>query len=314
MKRRGYYKLRIPEINLCGKNLLKLKEQEIPLSGFLIHISHYDPVWCPLKSKEKPFDLDSALKVVDAMSKIGMNMLVIDIADGVRYKSHPELARKYSVPISNLKKLADYARSKNIEVIPKLNFSQSSHSQHNHWFRPHHELFDNKEYWKLAFEVIDEIIKACGPVKYFHVGMDEDHSRAYSQYIDAIIQLRNGLKKRGLQTIIWNDSAYWHLAKAVIYAEKSVAAEKKIPKDIIHILWDYNRLQPGIIRRIVKQGFQVWVAPGANPERILKWKEILLHYKQKGMLMTIWIPCRKSNCSKVIKYIKTVGPLFTGKY
>jgi len=93
--------------------------------GFLIHISHYDPQWCKVKAREKPFDLDLGLEIVDTMWEVGLNLLVIDCADGVRYKSHPELARKYTVPMSHLGKLVNRAQEKGIEVVPKLNFSQS---------------------------------------------------------------------------------------------------------------------------------------------------------------------------------------------
>ena len=40
----------------------------------------------------------------------------------------------------------------------KLNFSQSALHQHNHWFRPYHDLFDSEEYWQKGFEVIDELL------------------------------------------------------------------------------------------------------------------------------------------------------------
>jgi hypothetical protein len=51
--------------------------------GLLIHFSHYDPSWMQRKTKEERFDLRTGLKVVDAMADVGMNLLVIDIEDGV---------------------------------------------------------------------------------------------------------------------------------------------------------------------------------------------------------------------------------------
>ena len=74
------------------------KEGVIPVRGFLIHISHYDPRWCKVKLREKPFDLDLGLEIIDTMWEVGLNLLVIDCADGVRYKSHPELARNIPCP------------------------------------------------------------------------------------------------------------------------------------------------------------------------------------------------------------------------
>ena len=58
------------------------------------------------KAKEERFDLRTGLKVVDAMADVGMNLLVIDIEDGVVFKNHPELRRRYSVPMAQLETLA----------------------------------------------------------------------------------------------------------------------------------------------------------------------------------------------------------------
>lgn len=287
----------------------KKRTEMIPFRGLLIHLSHYDPVWNKRKSIEKPFDLELGLEIVDAMAKAGLNLLIIDCADGVKYKSHPELKRHYTVPMSYLEKIVRRAKSKGIDIIPKLNFSQSDGHKHNHWFRPHNELFDCKDYWKKAFEIIDELIRVCKPKRFFHVGMDEDHSRAYSQYSQAIIKLRNGLKKRNLRTVIWNDSSACTYPSAIIHAEKSLAAEKVIPRDIVQVVWNYGKTEPDVIRRLIKRRFDVWAAPGPSIGHAVDCKEIVLDCKGKGILLTRWIPCRPKNRKELLNLIKTVGPV-----
>lgn len=291
-----------------AKRFKMIKEGVIPVRGFLIHFSHYSPKWNKRKSRERPFDLELGLEIVEVMAEVGLNTLIIDCEDGIKYQSHPELTRSYTVPISHLKTLASYAREKGIDVIPKLNFSQSSYHRHNEWFRPYHDLFDNEEYWKIAFEIIDDLIHVCYPIRYFHIGMDEDHDRSHSQYIEAILKLWGGLKERGLRAIIWNDSA--HSGRALVHAEKSLAAEKKIPKDIVQVPWDYIDVKPEIVDRLVQQGFEVWIAPSTEVEQVLKWRETLLRHGGKGLLMTLWISCRRSNRSKFLKLIQTLGPVY----
>ena len=183
----------------------------LPIRGVLIHLSHYDPQWFRNKARERPFHLPTGLETVDAMAEAGLNLLVIDCEDGVKYASHPELARPYSVPMSHLRQLVRRAERHGIEVVPKLNFSRSAWHHHNEWFRPHERargMFDTPKYWRTAVEVVDELIENVRPRRFFHVGMDEDHDRAYGQYVEAIVTLRKLLKARGLRTIIWNDSAY----------------------------------------------------------------------------------------------------------
>ncbi len=286
------------------------KKNKIPARGFLMHITHYDPRWVQEKPKEKPFDLNVGLEIVDAMAKSGLNFLIIDCADGVKYKSHPELARHYSVPMEYLKKIIKRAQENSITVVPKLNFSQSKLHQHNHWFRPHNRLFDNDEYWEKAFEIIDELARIFQPCKYLHIGMDEDHSRAHSQYIRAIKKLQAGLKQKGIRTIIWNDTALKH--HMLVHAEKSLAAEDKIPKDIIHVVWDYAHAQPKIVKRLVKKGFEVWGAPGRSVERVAQWRDCLLKHGGKGILLTAWIPTIKKNQSKLLRLVRELGPVCAG--
>ena len=280
----------------------------IPIRGFLIHLTHYDPRWYARKSREKPFDLALGLEIVDAMAEAGLNLLVIDCADGVQYRSHPELARRYTVPMDYLAQLVSRAQAQGIEVVPKLNFSQSRTHHHNDWFRPYDDLFDSDEYWSIAFELIDELIQACHPRRFFHVGMDEDHDRAHSQYVEAILRLRSGLEERGLRTIIWNDSS--HGGRALVHAEKSLAAEKKIPHDVVQVVWDYERVQPDIVRRLVQKGFEVWGAPGQAAELVSQWRQAILRYGGQGLLMTAWIPCQRSNRSRLLRLIRTIGPMY----
>ena len=209
--------------------------------------------------------------------------------------------------MSSLRKLVKRAKENDIEVVPKLNFSQGRHFRHNDWFRPYMWLLDNKKYWKLAFEVIDELIDNCEPRRFFHVGMDEDDLRAHSQYIAAIKTLRAGLKKRKLRTVIWNDST---LTGSMLFtAEKCMVAEKKIPTDIVEVLWNYHDTKPEHVRRLVREGFDVWVAPGRDAKKVRSWREAALRWGGKGILLTNWAPCKPSNRSTQLEFIRTLGPL-----
>jgi len=288
-----------------------IEKDIIPIRGYLLHLTHYDPRWYLRKRREKPIDLDLAKGIIEQIAKAGFNLLIIDCADGLVYKSHPELTRRYSIPRSSLKKLLNYARKRKLELVPKLNFSQSIYHRHNYWFRPYNNLFDNEQYWELAFELIDELIDIFKPKRFFHIGMDEDDRRTHAQYIKAILMLRKGLKRRGLRPIIWNDtsrggSKVWH-------ARKSLAAEKVIPKDIVQILWDYRQVKPAVLRRIVNEGFNTWVAPSQKALHVLGWKKAVLKYGGKGMIMTTWMPCRPHNRTHMINLIQMIGPIYSAR-
>ena len=283
----------------------------LPVRGYLLHITHYDPRWWKAKEHEQPFDLALGLDLVDAMAQTGMNLLVVDCADGVRYASHPELARPYSVPMEALVELVTRADSHGLEVVPKLNFAQSGLHHHNDWFRPHNDLFDSDRYWELAFEVIDELIGVMRPARFFHVGMDEDHWRSNGQYVSAINRLHAGLATRGLRTVIWNDSASLY-PRGAIHRDKSLVAEAIVPKDIVHVVWDYGGAPAETLRRIRMAGFEVWGAPGRDAALVAEMCEAVKQAGGSGLLLTRWMPCVERNRQELVESLLTLGPVCSG--
>jgi hypothetical protein len=239
------------------------------------------------------------------------------VADAVKYASHPELARRYTVPMARLEKLAAAARGKGLEVAPKLNFSRSSIHHHNDWMlapdEQWYEHFDDEVWWKKGFELIDELIGVCQPKRFFHVGMDEDHDRSYSQYIETIKGLHAGLKQRKLRALIWNDTGIEY-ASGMIHAEKSLTAEPALPKDLVQVLWRYDAVPRAGIKRLRKEGFELWGAPGSrSAEGAAAFRDAVLEAGGTGLLMTMWIPCRASNRKRILETIRRMGPVYRGE-
>jgi hypothetical protein len=280
----------------------------LSIRGWLLHITHYDPAWCRRKEQEEPFDLALGLELVDEMARAGLNLLLIDPKDAVRYPAHPELARPYTLPMETLVRLREHAEARGIEVALKLNFSQSELHRHNHWFRPHNDLFDIPEYWRLAFEVIDELLAAARPPRFFHIGMDEDHARSSRQYLAAIHTLHDGLARRGLRTVIWNDSACgWPAAE--IHKDKSLLAEWGAPRDVVHVVWSYWGADAALFRRVRDAGFELWGAPGGKPDQVRDMRQALEETGAGGILLTHWSPCVPANRDKLLAHVRTLGPL-----
>lgn len=292
-----------------------MKIKPLRYRGVLLHLSHYDPSWVPLKRREESFDLATGLQALEAMRQAHMNLLVLDVEDGVRYKKHPELARHYSVPMAHLKALCAAAHGLGMEVVPKLNFSKSERNVHDEWMRPHTDSVNWKnrltDWWRVAEDAIGELVRACKPRRFFHLGMDEDHSRSLSQYVADIKRLRSILKGHGLRAVIWNDSCYEDRdVIAQVHADKSRAAEALLPKDIVQIPWDYDLAHPAIVRRLVRQGFECWVAPGRDKGNLLDWKRAAQRFGARGMLLTNWMKCSASSAPLILADIREWGPLY----
>ncbi len=173
--------------------------------------------------------------------------------------------------------------------------------------------FDDEAYWEKGFELIDELIGVCRPKRYFHVGMDEDHDRSYTQYAEAIKTLRAGLRKRKLKTVIWNDTAIEY-APGMAHAEKSLAAEQAIPKDVVQIVWRYDAVPAAAIRRVARREFEVWGAPGQHPPAMVaEFRKAVLGVGGKGLLMTTWRPVRRSTRKDFLAGVRRMGPVYRGE-
>jgi hypothetical protein len=213
-----------------------------------------------------------------------------------------------------LRQLVASAREAGLEVVPKLNFSKSGDPRHDHnyWFRPYNELPDDDAYWAKAFELMDEIIEAVRPESYFFVGMDEDFLRTPAQYASAVTALHDGITKRGLRPVMWNDTA--HLSAGMFgCVEKTLAAEAAAPGDVVHVVWDYTPLKARTAQRVVDMrsaGLEVWIAPGRRPEDVEQWKRLALQAGCRGLVMTAWAPVTERNRRRFLEAVEEIGPIF----
>ena len=289
------------------------QKKSIEVRGYLIHMTHYDPVWYGRKEQEKRFDLKLACDMVKAMGKAGLNTLIIDVEDGVEYRTFPELKRHYSAPMGDLVKLVECARGVGMHVIPKLNFSKGDSNRHNEWFSPYHKMGDTPEYWAKAFKLIDELIGVVKPEKFVHIGMDEDSERTPEEYVAAVTALHDGLAKRNLRAVMWNDTPH-RSASMFGCVEKTLAAEDRAAKDIPHIAWDYGKVQARTTQRIkdmVKKGLEVWIAPGGYAEDVAAWKQVALATGCAGMVMTAWAPVQEAGRKDFMERIEKLGPIYS---
>jgi hypothetical protein len=283
---------------------------ELPVRGFQIHITHYDHEWWQNKDQETPFDLDTGRAIIATMAAAGLNLLVIDCADGVEYGSHPELGRPYTQPMSVLCELVTLARDHGIETVPLLNFAQSGYYHGNDWFRPHNAHLDSKEYWTPAFEVMDELIDVVRPRRFFHIGMDEDHWRSRKQYADAVERLRERINSRVLRTVMWNMSTVG--GRVAVCAEKIRAAEPAIARDVVQVMVDWKRnVDVASMHRIVGQGFELWGNPGPELAQNRTMVRALQQNGGQGVLFTRWIPCTKDNREELLGYVRQAGAVST---
>ena len=236
-------------------------------------------------------------EVTDHLAEQGLNMLLIDLGEGVRYESHPELAVSGSWSTDELRKELARLRAKGITPIPKMNFSTS----HDEWLGEYARMVSTPKYYEVCKDLIEEVIDIFDTPELFHLGMDEEtygHQKTYSHAI-----VRNGdlwwqdfyrnlavLEKHNVRGWVWSDYAWQH---PDIFLQK-------MPKDVMQSNWHYgsfHNLEDTMIRTydfLEEHGYDQ-IPTGAlwscidNMEFVTKYcKNAVSAAHLKGFLQTSW--------------------------
>jgi len=80
----------------------------------------------------------------------------------------------------------------------------------------------------------------------------------------------------------------------------------------VQVVWCYHGVPVESLRRVAKERFELWGAPGRQPSRAAAFRDEVVRVGGKGLLMTMWIPCRKPNRRRMLEAIHAVGPIYRG--
>lgn len=170
-----------------------------------------------------------------ALKEAGVNTLIIDVAEALAYKSHPEISAKGALTHEEMAAEVHRLKDLGFEVIPKLNFSTA----HDIWLGEYSRMISTSIYYNVCRDLIDEVCEVFKP-KYFHLGMDEENLRNQRNQMICIIRqhelwwhdfyyLVECVEKHGARPMIWADY-FWD------YPEMCI---EKMPKSVIMCGWYY---------------------------------------------------------------------------
>jgi hypothetical protein len=171
------------------------------------------------------------------MVKAKMNMVVIDLGDGVKYQSHPEIAVEGAWTTDRLKSEVKKLKGMGLEPIPKLNFSTC----HDHWLGPYARMVSTPKYYEVCQNLIAEVIDLFDKPRFFHLGMDEEEQK-HQRHFEHVVLRQYGLwwrdfeflvkqvESKGIKAWIWSDYVWEH---PDLFWER-------MPKSILQSNWYYG--------------------------------------------------------------------------
>ena len=183
------------------------------------------------------FDEASWRRISAKLAGSGCNQIVIDLAEILRYPSHPELGVEGSWSVERMRTEIARLRGMGFEVIPKMNFSTG----HDTWLKEYHMMVSTPEYYRVCEDLITEVCEIFDHPRFFHLGYDEE---TFDQQVpNRIAIVRQGelwwhdflwfvkvVEKRGARPWIWSDRAWHHKDEFL----------KRMPKSVLQSNWYYG--------------------------------------------------------------------------
>ena len=176
-------------------------------------------------------------EVVSYAHEHGVNVILLNLHDGIVFPSHPELAIEGSWSVEKVQEQVLWANSLGIEIIPKINFS----TRHNGWMKDYQHMISSKPYYRMVEDVLADIYEIFGHPRFIHVGMDEEDSEFLQKrynyrcqrfgenwWID-FLHVIDTVEKLGARPVMWSDYAWEH-----------PDFFERCPKNVIQMNWYYD--------------------------------------------------------------------------
>jgi hypothetical protein len=318
----------LPDILLPKKRdvLIDNHFSERKIWGCLLHLSYN--FWVEYSSPSvfrgyRPylqFSDDLWKAATEKMVEEGLNLVIIDLGDGIKYESHPEIAVNNAWSVVRLRKELDRLRKMGLEPIPKLNFSAG----HDIWLGKYSRMVSTEKYYEVCGDLIEEVVDLFDKPRFFHLGMDEENADD-QKYLDYIVVRQhdlwwhdfyffvNQVEKKGCRSWIWSDYL-WHHPEDFF---------KKMPQSVVQSNWYYKedfdeKLKP--VKAYVdleRYGYDqvptggFYKKDGTGERNILNTVKFceakISDAKLLGFLQTVWAPTIEENRKGIMKAIQLIG-------
>ena len=192
-------------------------------------------IWAQPGSREVRLDRDLLLSYLDEMKAAGVNTVMLDVGDAMRFDSHPEIAAEGAYTKEEMRALLTRMEEMGFEVIPKLNLSAT----HDYWMGDYARMLSTPIYYRFVQDIIDETIAFFQP-RFLHIGMDEENYELQKEYEYVVVRQKklwwhdlyfyvDCVEKHGVRAMMWSDYA----------REKPEEFIEKCPRSVVQCVWYY---------------------------------------------------------------------------
>ena len=279
-------------------------------------------MWPGHKDSKMEFERPMWDELTEKLAQAGCNTILLDIGEGLRYDSFPELSAEDAWTKEEMKTEITRLSGMGIEVIPKLNFSTA----HDMWLGDYGRMACTPQYYEVCAALIAEVCELFKP-RFFHIGMDEENCSLQRNY--EFIRVRQGdlwwhdllfyvdcVEKAGVRPMMWSDYA----------RERPDEFVEKCPKSVVQCNWYYYnvfdnmeeekyriRLTPFL--KLEEKGFDqlptgtcFWDSNYPNLRLLTEYCEGVISDEHLfGILQTPWVATMEKNRKKLMECPETIA-------
>jgi len=278
------------------------------------------------------FSEDIWNRTIDHAKQAGLNMVVMDLGEFLKYPSHPELAVKGSWSADRMQAEVKRLKQMGLEPIPKMNFSAT----HHQWLKKYSRMLCTRAYYRVCSDIIRDVAEIFGRPRFMHLGFDEE--KVENQRKRLVVCVRQNemwwhdllwfvkhVEKQGSRAWIFSDYG-WHHPEFI----------EKCPKSVLQSNWYYNEDAQGydidkmtdwfkpklrLFADLDKAGFEQvpcpsnWLSPKLKESgrkdnsdcarEVVKYcRANIAPERLKGFMMASWTDCKgegafKFNCAGI---------------
>jgi len=190
----------------------------------------------PCASDTFLFDKESWDTYINYQKEKGVNTLLVDVGEAMRYESHPEIAIPGAWTHEQMRAEVERLQGMGFEVIPKLNFSTC----HDVWLGVYARMISTPVYYEVCRDIIKDVCDVFKP-RFLHLGMDEETAanqrfrniaivRQYDLWWHDLQYLVDCVERNNVRAWVWSDPL-WHKQEEYL---------NKMPKTVLQSNWFYR--------------------------------------------------------------------------
>ncbi|MBQ8893710.1 MAG: hypothetical protein IJ043_04800 [Clostridia bacterium] len=215
-----------------GSNMWRKKGYQSPAKKDVEDFIYRDEMFC---------QKEVWTRITSLLPKMGFNTLVIDLGEGVRLDSHPELAVPGSWSKQEMQEELARLRRLGLNPIPKFNFSPG----HSAWMGDWAYRIGTPEFDGFCKDLIEETIDLFDTPDFFHIGLEEEDYHSQKNNYIAVVRcpekktrdtkyLFDIIMNRGVRPAIWMD----------LQTLENFGGPENIrdnmPQEVLFFTWNYD--------------------------------------------------------------------------